>query len=100
MTEAQWLRSDRVLTPLMNWLRSRGSNRQFYLTAAGWVRQVEDKMTLPCCKALLSLVEQYADGLMTSDDLSHRMRAAEDDVLDQIMALSVGSADGNSLAAD
>ena len=94
MTEEEWLDLDRVLTPLMNWLRRRGSNRQFYLAAAGWVRQVEDKLTHPRCTELIKLVESYADGEVAAEELSRKSRAA-----DVIIGLSRG-ADWKTHAAD
>lgn len=100
MTEHEWLNSDRVLTPLMDWLRRRGSSRKFYLAAAGWAQQVENKMTRRRCRALLPLVEEFADGLITAEELYRQMQVAKDDVFDRIAALSVQSVDGNLLAAD
>ena len=76
MTEEEWMKLDRVLTPLMNWLRRRGSNRQFYLAAAGWVRQVEDKLTNPRCNQLIELVEGYADGEVAAEELFRKSRTA------------------------
>jgi len=76
MTEEEWLSLDRVLTPTMNWLRRRGTTRQFYLAAAGWVCQVESKQTHPRCRELIELVEGYADGGIPAELLDRRSRAA------------------------
>ena len=78
MTEADWLALDRVNTPHMDWLRRRGSRRKFFLAAAAWARQVEDRMTGPRFRDLLPAVEAYADGSRTADELTRQVRRAED----------------------
>jgi hypothetical protein len=78
VTEVEWLALDRVNTPHMDWLRRRGSRRQFFLAAAAWARQVEDRMTGPRFRDLLPAVEAYADGSRTADELTRQVRRAED----------------------
>jgi hypothetical protein len=72
MTEAEWLACDRVNTPLMNWLRNRGSDRRFFLAAAGWVRQVERHLSGEEHRALLPLVESFADGGTGESELNRK----------------------------
>jgi hypothetical protein len=78
VTEAEWLSLDRVNTPHMDWLRRRGSRRQFFLAAAAWARQVEDRMTGSRFRDLLPAVEAYADGSLTADELTRQVRRVED----------------------
>jgi hypothetical protein len=87
MTEQEWLTLDRVNTPHMNWLRRRGSSRKFFLVAAGFARQVEDKITHPLYRELIALVEGYADDLIPEHELSRRMRLAEEDRIERSFAM-------------
>jgi hypothetical protein len=82
MTEAEWLASTKVRTPVMNWLRRRGSDRRFYLAAAAFVRQVEPLLCGQRYRDLLPLVEQFADGLAESDALLGALRGLDHE-LDQ-----------------
>jgi hypothetical protein len=54
----------------MNWLRRRGSPRQFFLAAAAWAGQVEEFMTAKRFISLVELVEGFADGLITEAELT------------------------------
>jgi hypothetical protein len=87
VTEAEWLALDRVNTPHMDWLRRRGTRRQFFLAAAAWARQVEDRMTGPRFRDLLPAVEAYADGSRTADELTRQVRRAEDVYYERTEAL-------------
>jgi hypothetical protein len=71
----------------MNWLRRRGSQRRFYLAAAGWARQVEHALSGERYHALIALVEKFADGLIDLQEMSRAHREAEDDVIARCLAL-------------
>jgi hypothetical protein len=87
LTEADWLGARAVTAPLMNWLRGRGSERQFYLAAAAFARQVEPRMTDERCRALIPLVERFADGLAPVAELARAHRRLEAALFDQWTAL-------------
>lgn len=87
MTEADWQSCDRVNTPLMNWLRRRGSKRRFYLLAAGWVRQVEHALSGKRYLDLVELVELFADANASNRELSQAHREADNDVFERLLAL-------------
>jgi hypothetical protein len=98
MTGEEWLSLDRVNSPVMNWLSRRGTRRQFYLLAAGFVRQVEDRLSGQRFRALITLAEDYADGLVVADDVARAVRDAENDVLDRIQILQNQGASLNLVA--
>lgn len=100
MTEEKWLNSDRVLTPMMDWLHRRGTNRQFYLLAVARVRQVEGKFLLTFSEALLPLVEKYADGLIATGQIAHAARIAEEEVFERSVVHARSEADRGDFAAD
>ncbi len=78
MTEVEWLHGVKM-TPLMNWLRRRGTQRQFYLAGCAAVRAIEDQLPDPKYAELIVLVEQYADGHLAREDLrcAHHTLEAE-----------------------
>jgi hypothetical protein len=78
VTEAEWLALDRVNAPHMDWLRRRGSRRQFLLAAAAWARQVENVMTSARYRNLIQTLELFADDLRSEFELSRTLRPAED----------------------
>lgn len=99
MTEAEWLASNKVLTPLMNWLRRRGSTRRFYLLAAGWVRQVEQALSGKRYQNLVDLVERFADGQADIRELSRAHREADNDLFHRIMQTASLGADAAAVRA-
>lgn len=95
MKEADWLTCSRVNIALLNWLRRRGSDRQFYLVAAGCVRQVEANLTSERFRALVPMIERYADGAEDRETLARAHRQAENEIQERIQALQL---EGLSLA--
>jgi hypothetical protein len=76
MTEQEWLAASKVNVPLMNWLRRWGSDRKFYLVAAGCIRQVEHHINSRRFRDLIPLIEQFADGQCSSQELARAHSAA------------------------
>src|SRR5262249_42489363 len=99
MTEADWLASNKVLTPLMNWLRHRGSSRRFYLAAAGWVRQVEHALSGKRYQNLVDLVERFADSQANIHELSRAHREADNDLFQRVMQSARLGADAAAVRA-
>lgn len=86
MTEAEWLACEKP-TPMMDWLRTRGSERQFYLAGVAAVRQVDHLLTGQRYRDLLLLIERYADGLVWKQDLERAQREAEASAFNEFMEL-------------
>lgn len=90
MTENEWLTCSKATQPVMDWLRRRGSDRQFYLVSSAVLRMVWDQLDNQF-RDLIVLVEKYADGECTDDELSRHQRRAEEDAFTQLAALSPAS---------
>jgi hypothetical protein len=86
MTEVEWLHGVK-LTPMMNWLRRRGTQRQFYLAGCAAIRAIEDQLPDPKYAELIALVEQYADGLVAREQLSRVYRCREAEAFEEHLAL-------------
>jgi hypothetical protein len=85
MTEAEWLGCVK-LTPMMTWLRRRrGENRLFYLAGCAAVRQVWDQLPEPS-RELILLVERYADGKASRQELGRAHHRAEAEAQDQLQS--------------
>lgn len=87
MKEADWLACSKVNIALLNWLRGWGSDRQFYLVAAGCVRQVEAHLSNERFRDLLPLIERFADGQASRSELGRAHRQAQNEVQERIQAL-------------
>ncbi len=87
MTEDEWLNLTKATQPVLDWLRRKGSDRQFYLAAVAAVRQVWDLLPDDRYRELIVLVERYADGLVSSVELGRAQRAAEHDAQNRYLAL-------------
>ncbi len=73
LTEAQWLECKSITLPVMRAMRKHGSDRKFYLAAAASLRQIEHLLTDPRSRAVIEVVERFADGQASVGD----MKAAE-----------------------
>jgi hypothetical protein len=69
LTEAQWLECKSITLPVMRALRKHGSDRKFYLAAVASLRQVEHLLTDPRSRAVIDVVERFADGHATLGDM-------------------------------
>jgi hypothetical protein len=87
VTEAEWLTATKVTLPVLHWLRRRGSERQFYLAAAAFVRRVEQRLEDPRCHDLLRLVEEFADGRAAREQLARARRGLENELYERQTAL-------------
>jgi hypothetical protein len=74
LTEAQWLECKSINLPVMKWVRRYGSDRKFYLAAAAAVRMVADQLIDADSRAAIDVVERFADGQATLEE----MQAARD----------------------
>jgi hypothetical protein len=86
MTEEEW-RHGVKRTPMMNWLRRRGTDRQFYLAGCAAVRAHWDQLPDQPYRNLIRLVEQYVDGLLSREELSRAHRSAEAAAYEEYLAL-------------
>src|SRR5262245_49133171 len=89
MTEADWLVCDKVTVEVLNWLRRRGSERQFYLAGAAAARHISEQLTGPRYRKLIDLVEQFADGVADAKELAHRHDDAETDLQERMNELQL-----------
>ena len=87
MTEADWLTATKVTLPVLNCLRRRGSERQFYLGAAAFARQVEHRLEDPRYRDLIRLVEEFADGRAAREQLAGARRRLENELYERSTAL-------------
>jgi hypothetical protein len=76
MTEQEW-RHGVERSPMMNWLRRRGTDRQFYLAGCAAVRMLWDMLPDQPYRNLIRLLEQYVDGQLGREKLSRAHRSAE-----------------------
>ena len=53
----------------MRWLRRHGNDRKFYLAAAAALRQVVDLLTDPRSRAVIDVVERFADGQASLEEM-------------------------------
>lgn len=86
MSEEEWLHGINR-TAMMNWLRRRGTQRQFYLAGCAAVRRFWDQLPDQPYRNLIRLVEQYADGLLNPEDLRRAHRAAETEAFEDNLEL-------------
>ena len=89
MTEAEWLTCDKVVVPVMNWLRRQGDGRQFYLAGCAALRHVFHALPDDRFQDLVTLVERYADGLALANDVRRRRRGLEAVVVRNMEALQL-----------
>jgi hypothetical protein len=61
VTEAEWLASTDT-TPMLEFLKRRGSDRKLRLFACACCRLVWDRLTDPCSRRAVEVAERYADG--------------------------------------
>jgi hypothetical protein len=87
LTEAEWL-SCVKLTPMMNWLQRRGTDRQFYLAACAAVRHHDAALRRRFYRDVLDVVERYADGLADKAELRRAHRESAADADDEFLALA------------
>jgi hypothetical protein len=87
MTEAEWLICSKPIQPVMDWLRRRGSNRQFYLLSVAVLRLLWEQLDEQY-RDLVLLVEKYADAECTDSELSRSQRKAEEKAIAQALDLS------------
>jgi hypothetical protein len=73
MTEAEWLACQK-LSPMMTFLRRRGSERKFYLAGCAGVRLVWDQVTEEACRRCVETAERYADGEVDFNELARVYR--------------------------
>ena len=72
MTEAEWLSCEKVVVPVMNWLRRHGTGRQFYLAGCAAVRHIFPALPDERLKNLVTLVERHADGELSAGEIRRR----------------------------
>jgi hypothetical protein len=89
VTEVEWLTAAKITLPVLNWLRRRGSERQFYLAAAAFARQVEHRLEDPRYRDLIRLVEEFADGRAAREQLARARRGLENELYERSTALQV-----------
>src|SRR5262245_33918866 len=87
MTEAEWL-SCVKLTPMMNWLKRRGTERQFYLAACAAVRHHDATLSKQLYRNVVDVVERYADGDADISELRRAHRRAADASDEEYMGLT------------
>lgn len=76
MTEAEWLSCSGVTQPVIRWLHRHASQRKFYLAAVAAVRQAGDSLCDPRSQQALAVVERFADGQATQQELQAAHGAA------------------------
>lgn len=90
MTEADWLACDKVTVDVLNWLhaaRRRASDRKFHLAGAAAARHIAHQLTGPRYRKLIDLVEQFADGLVSAEDLARQHDQAETELHERMAEL-------------
>jgi hypothetical protein len=87
MTEEQWLEG-RTLTPMMTFLRRRGSDRKFYLVGCAGVRLIWDAVDVEECRACVECAEAYAEGEASRDQLRRVYRRADALTLERILPMA------------
>jgi hypothetical protein len=91
MTETEWLRCSDSLK-MLEFLRSKTSDRKFRLFACGCCRHVWDRLPSDHTREAVEVTERIADGLVEDSELGliwHRL--AEDYELDQVRQQAVRS---------
>src|SRR5262245_6520581 len=68
MTEAEWLACNDP-EPMLGFLRGKASDRKLRLFLVACARLVWDQLTVPVLRRGVETVEQYADGLASSEEL-------------------------------
>jgi hypothetical protein len=102
VTEAEWLASDDV-GGMVGWLRQRGpalwkrGNRKFRLFNCACCRRIWSLLPEEQYRKAVEVAEEFADGLVSEDDLSVARNAAEDAV--SIITKQQGSYSAEGYAA-
>ena len=83
MTESEW---DTCTDPrsMFQYLRRKASDRKLRLFCVACCRSVWDWLVDPQSRAAVEVSEQYADGLMSKDDLFKARNAAKDAVRNSV----------------
>jgi hypothetical protein len=105
LTEAQWLECKSITLPVMRAMRKHGSDRKFYLAAAAALRQIEHLLTDPRSRAVIEVVERFADGqaslgelhaahdqAVAADFIGPAMRATKEDMKRQYAGMAASYA--------
>lgn len=69
LIEAQWLECKSITLPVMRALRKHGSDRKCYLAAVASLRQIEHLLTDPRSRAVIEIIERFADGQASLGDM-------------------------------